>query len=529
MIQKRRLVVVAGLVVLGGLSVIFATAQQSGIQREGARDPLEPFRARVPIATTTAAPVNPNILSATDVDTAVKNAAASVQSPLVIAVTDRQGNILAVYRKANAPITATGNFSATVDANELAVALARTASFFSNDQAPLSTRTVRFISGIHFPPGVMFAGPADLYGIENTNRGCGFNTTFLPGVNLPAARSIDGTAPGLGIQTGRADLFDSNPFAVNPGGIPLFKNGIVVGGVGVVGPSAAVSEYAGLVAGVSPPFAINPAPPGVVIVGGLALPFVVQKTPPEGPGVADGSYIINPAGAPFPLGSPAPAPEGDLIAERAGAVLTQADVQTIVNNSVAIANTTRGVIRLPLGSKAKMLVAVADLDGSLLALYRMTDATIFSADVAVAKARNVIYFTQHPGTDLPGVPPGTAFTNRAMYFASQPLFPPGINFTQPSPFFNLYKFDTANPCTQGQQLANPNQNGVVFFPGSVPLYKNGVLAGGLGLSGDGVDQDDYITAGGAVGFDAPANIRVDQIVINGVRLPYQKFPRNPTN
>jgi hypothetical protein len=44
-----------------------------------------------------------------------------------------------------------------------------------------------------------------------------------------------------------------------------------------------------------------------------------------------------------------------------------------------------------------------------------------------------------------------------------------------------------------------------------------------------VDQDDYITAGGAVGFEAPANIRVDQIVIDGVRLPYQKFPRNPTN
>jgi hypothetical protein len=70
---------------------------------------------------------------------------------------------------------------------------------------------------------------------------------------------------------------------------------------------------------------------------------------------------------------------------------------------------------------------------------------------------------------------------------------------------------------------------VVFFPGSEPLYINGVLVGGLGVSGDGVDQDDYVTAGGATGFEAPADIRADQIVIDGVRLPFLKFPRNPTD
>jgi len=74
-----------------------------------------------------------------------------------------------------------------------------------------------------------------------------------------------------------------------------------------------------------------------------------------------------------------------------------------------------------------------------------------------------------------------------------------------------------------------NQSGVVFFPGSEPLYINGVLVGGLGVSGDGVDQDDYVTAGGAAGFEAPTDIRADQIVIDGVRLPYLKFPRNPTD
>ena len=42
-------------------------------------------------------------------------------------------------------------------------------------------------------------------------------------------------------------------------------------------------------------------------------------------------------------------------------------------------------------------------------------------------------------------------------------------------------------------------------------------------------QDDYVTNGGAKGFEAPTAIRADQVDINGVRLPYLKFPRNPTD
>ena len=33
----------------------------------------------------------------------------------------------------------------------------------------------------------------------------------------------------------------------------------------------------------------------------------------------------------------------------------------------------------------------------------------------------------------------------------------------------------------------------------------------------------------AANFEAPTQIHADQILINGVRLPYQEFPRNPTN
>jgi hypothetical protein len=143
----------------------------------------------------------------------------------------------------------------------------------------------------------------------------------------------------------------------------------------------------------------------------------------------------------------------------------------------------------------------------------------------------MVYFSSslRPASDLPGVPLETAVTNRTISFGAQPFYPPGIDATAAGPFFNLYRFDTANPCTQASQLANPNQNGIVFFPGSVPLYENGVLVGGLGVSGDGVEQDDFVAAGGARGFEAPAAIRADQVSVRGVRLPYLKFPRNPTD
>ena len=163
----------------------------------------------------------------------------------------------------------------------------------------------------------------------------------------------------------------------------------------------------------------------------------------------------------------------------------------------------------------------------------MSDSTVFSIDVAATKARNMVYFNgaSRTAADLNQVPMGTAVTNRTIGFGAQPLFPPGIDGSSAGPFFNLFQQDLAKPCTQGFQSGplNSNKSGIVFFPGSLGLYRNGVLVGGLGVSGDGVDQDDYVTAGGAVGFEAPAQIRADQVVIDNVRLPYLKFPENPTN
>jgi hypothetical protein len=62
-----------------------------------------------------------------------------------------------------------------------------------------------------------------------------------------------------------------------------------------------------------------------------------------------------------------------------------------------------------------------------------------------------------------------------------------------------------------------------------------VLVGGIGVSGDGIDQDDLIAflglynAGQSIGGigEAPATMRADQIVVNGTRLRYVACPTAP--
>jgi uncharacterized protein GlcG (DUF336 family) len=491
------------------------------------------------------APVTPPVaavqaLQVTDVQNIVQAAVSSVNVDMAVAIVDRAGFVLGVFRTQNAPATAAGNFGQLQSSNDVAVALARTGAFFSNDQAPLSSRTVRFISGIHFPPGVMNQPPADLYGIENTNRGCTLvnDPTFQS--KIPPSLALGGGF-GLGVLTGKADINDSDATTVNPAGVPIFYKNVVVGGIGVVTTSSNlnVAEYAAFAgattarSGPTDTFGPTPAAPGVVFIGGITLPFVDQTTRPAGfsagPVAGTGSYLVAPTNS---QGQP---PEGDLILPTAGPLggLSAADVTQILNNAEVTANTTRAAIRLPVGSKAKMVIAVADLDGTIVGLRRMQDSTVFSIDVAATKARNMVYFNSasRTGTDLNGVPIGTAVTNRTISFGAQPLYPPGIDGSTAGPFFNLFTMDLANPCTQGFQTgaANANKSGIVFFPGSAGLYRSGTLIGGLGVSGDGVDQDDYVTNGGTTGFEAPANIRADQVMDQGVRLPYFKFPRNPTN
>ena len=89
-------------------------------------------------------------------------------------------------------------------------------------------------------------------------------------------------------------------------------------------------------------------------------------------------------------------------------------------------------------------------------------------------------------------------------------------------------YDAFHPGTNFHDPNDPeNQNGVVFFPGSSPVYAGSILVGGFGVSGDGVDQDDVVAFYGVKGFAAPLNIQADQYFVRGIRLPYQEFSRNP--
>ncbi len=445
-------------------------------------------------------------LAASEVEALVTRAALALDDARVaIAVVDRAGRPLALFRRPHA-----GH-----EEVERALSLARTGAFFSHNQAPLSSRTVRSISRINFPEGIPNQPSGALYGIENSNRGCDLNTLFLPGRLVPRSTDASGAGPGLGIAT-------------VPGGLPLYRNGeALIGGIGVAAADANAAEFAAVAAVAGTPLFVKLplAPPGAVFIDGFRLPYVAQVTRPPGAqpaSEAGGVFLIG------PLHGNA-APDEWLAGPRSSPTLDAAQVAGIVERAVARASRTRAVIRLPLGSRTRMVVAVTDLEGNVLGLYRMPDATMFSIDVAVAKARNVVYFsgTGVDPRDLPGVPTGTAVTNRTLGFGGQPLFPSGILNSAPGPFFELYQYDLANPCTQGRQARGNNQSGIVFFPGSAPLYSNGRLVGGLGVSGDGVEQDDWVTAAGAEGFEAPDAIRADQVFVRGVRLPYWKFPRNP--
>ncbi len=252
-------------------------------------------------------------------------------------------------------------------------------------------------------------------------------------------------------------------------------------------------------------------------------------------------------------------------------LVTAADVTQIVQQGLTESLRVRAAIRLPLGSRTRMVYAVTALDGELLGLFRQRDATIFSIDVAVGKARNVAYYADasvlQPIDQIPGVPAGAAFTSRTFRFLAEPRFPSGVDDSDPNATFSILT-DVADatglplttaankiPLVESQaaipvsafdsivgnnaffpstNLRDPdnilNQNNVVFFPGSTPIYDpdTGALIGGFGVSGDGVDQDDVVTFFGAQGFLPPdAVLRADEVFVDGVRLPYQKFLRNP--
>src|SRR5438477_502900 len=217
--------------------------------------------------------------------------------------------------------------------------------------------------------------------------------------------------------------------------------------------------------------------------------------------------------------------------------LSETEVRSIISYAADRARTTRAGIRLPIGIRMEVFITVVNnpnqpgVEPTVLGTFRAGEATMFSWDVAVQKARTALYYSSR---DLLGFGRNIAMSTRTVGFLAQSHYPPGIDADHAGPFFGQQEMFT---CLSGT-LANLSPisgcsadrnlpNGITIFPGGFPLYRNGVLIGAIGISGDGVDQDDIAGASGTHDFLAPDSIRADQFVFKGARLPYAKFPRDP--
>ncbi len=512
-------------------------------------------------------------LSIGDVQTIISqavSAAVSLNRAVTVSVTDREANVLGVFVMTGAPATTTirsvGTIGRGLEGNVVPATLAATSkagtgSLFSTSGNAFTTRTAGFIIQEHFPPGVQFRSGGPLYGVQFSSLPC----SDIKKPALPLGLSGD------------------------PGGLPIYKDGVAVGGVGIEGDGSYTVDRdptdfdqpfeeliaASAVRGFEAPALIRA---DNILVDGIRLPYSNVTNPPAPATLNFGSL---PGVVSFPIRSAqtsafVPANVGGVAGEvdtrffpfTGGAVpagpnaLTATDVQTIIAHAAQQANITRAAIRQPLGSNARVTIAVVDAAGTVLGVFRQLDAPVFGFDVSVQKARTAAFYSSATasallrgagfssyadraladGLKLDG---SIAFTDRAGGFLHRPFFPDGINDTAAGPFstelsewspFNVgLQLDLIKtnllaaiggagvPCSTIPSLPN----GIQIFPGSVPVYKNGVLVGAIGISGDGVDQDDLISAGGGNGYSPAPEIRSDQVFVRGVRLPFLKFPRSP--
>lgn len=583
-----------------------------------------------------------------DVEKIVAQAAAQATAdgqPAVIAVVDRVGNVLAIFRMTGAPATAQTSPApngANIDAQGLnvpaeaaALAKAITGAYLSSGGNAFSSRTASMIVQPHFPPAPSTAGleSGPLFGVQFSQ---------LPCSDL-AARF--GSA-GLGAMVGpkRSPL----GLAADPGGFPLYKRGVLVGGVGVMADGAYGSDanvldidsdvderialagtigfeapeairanqihldgtqlrysdiaYAALapVAGASYA-ATNPALGQPVALTGYTTSTIragaaygseasgVRRATPAEFANRDGFLLTDGLGAnryPIRAGTDA----GDVAVP-----LTSAEARSILTEAFAVMSKARAQIRQPLDSRAQVSIALVDTRGQVLGLIRSPDAPLFGIDVSLQKARTAAFFSNsQAGADLLADPSADvrgfvgaarsflndpaaltgqyALSNRAEGLLSRPYFPdgevgrPNGPFSRPISQFNPFSTgvqsalvignlgqhlafvsgasgtDTVQHCTFLPEVApgqNRLQNGIQIFPGSVPVYRGDTLVGAIGVSGDGIDQDDMIgflglnNAGKALGGfgNAPLARRADNIEVNVsgslVRLRYVSCPFAP--
>jgi uncharacterized protein GlcG (DUF336 family) len=156
---------------------------------------------------------------------------------------------------------------------------------------------------------------------------------------------------------------------------------------------------------------------------------------------------------------------------------------------------------------SRMWVAVVNRDGKLCAVANsQDDATqVWPGSQSIAKAK--------------------AYTANAFSLDSLPLSTAELyTFTQPG--HSLWSLGQANPfdpqalAPTGTQGGGDNQiaGGMIFFGGGVPIYKNGKIIGGLGISGDTSCTDHEIAkrVRDLAGLNPPGGSLADDISYSSV-------------
>jgi uncharacterized protein GlcG (DUF336 family) len=537
-------------------------------------------------------------LTAADVTTIINQAvlrAVKISPNSVIAVTDREGYVLGVWVVRGGP--------ATPGEIATAVSKAGTAAYLSSNQNAFSSRTAGYIIQQHFPVGVKNTAPGPLVGVGLSNLFVSdvnhFKKTDLITCPFPPPTPAAPSPGTFGSPIAFTSLDGS------PGGVPLYKNGALVGGIGVTGDGTPQPSVPYMPTPPLPPFApcifASLPTPGVdardenpfvyisgsdpdedvalagekgfapsstitatnVFVGGIRLPYVGTVSTKKTKGVA---VVTGNADPGFPIVAPPPpfpypvATFGGVTGEIRQPItgdpivglisgqprLTAAEVASIIDFAAQRVKITRAAIRLPIGTQMQVFITVVnnpDADNvppTVLGAFRTGEATLFSWDVAVQKGRTAVFYTRH---DFLAFGLNVAMSTRAVGFLAQKNYPPGIDGNSAGPFFTeqdalsgfagtepnvtfVATFDPSSPPVRSGIRADL-PNGITIFPGGIPLYRSGVLVGAIGISGDGVDQDDIVAASGTHDFLAPNAIRADQFSFRGTSLPYVKFPRDP--
>ena len=171
--------------------------------------------------------------------------------------------------------------------------------------------------------------------------------------------------------------------------------------------------------------------------------------------------------------------------------LTDAELQGIIDAAVAAAEQTPSLLRVDAQGTpqpTRMHIAIVDPNGHLLALHSMENAWTIALDVALGKAYTAAGLSSDEN----------AISSRSLGFLTQP---------------GGGAWNVGNSNDPGTGDETVEERGLIEIPGGLPLYKNGVLVGGIGVSGDGGDQDEDVAEAAVVGFEPPAVIRIDCVLV----------------